>query len=654
MDIIQPDITSQVMDQGNAAPSLFNIIVPQPFSLAAQPKEHLEKIKDECMDHVKTWENRMTGFFTDYQIFADSWRVKSTKSTKKPTGLFNSKSGETHRASETLGTFWLRQMTATDQYFEAVAEGFDGNGQEVTPESLYASEIVLTRQLQISHYKQKLLRSLNSVGLFGTAIFEEPFVSVVSGNGMDKFEYTDFVFRSLLKTAFDTNVWDINMSDFIATIDFPSKHLLRRWSQTQGEYWDKEAIEKYLGENELGSGSSNRSTGVWGRVTESKQRAGYTEIDNNIFEMVSYHGKLNTENPVIAEYWEKEGVTGEDPNNYDFSVRILNGSPVVSFHMTQFGTWHSRFKVACFKDFEDESLGYGIGRIGRKGQREMDITKSRASDALMKAVYNMYLVGRYAGLKANQLNINPNGLIEIDDVDQVKPLPIDLNSIAQALAMQGLNQEDFRNTVGASSNLQAQITKASATESALAQTEAIRGASVHGEIIAETFLREHIETMHVNNIEYLDEPMWVVATGESKPGYYNRTNLPRSIGVQIKVVTDKDFRPERVTNLLKALELWSSIRNNFPPTVDAVPYLSKELFRAMGLNPRLLSRPMSMQDQLALQMQKAQNNNQTPHLGNEVEGEAASVGTPGADHIQQTPVGPVPTSPLGSQITQGM
>ena len=98
---------------------------------------------------------------------------------------------------------------------------------------------------------------------------------------------------------------------------------------------------------------------------------------------------------------------------------------MVRFHETQFGTWHSRFKVAHFKTFEDEPIGYGAGRIGRKIQRELDLTLSRSNDTLMKGVYSMYLVGRYAGIKANQLGINPNGLVEVDDVDQVKPLPID-------------------------------------------------------------------------------------------------------------------------------------------------------------------------------------------------------------------------------------
>lgn len=650
MDILDPSIQAS---QGLApiAPSPdafnFNVLTPRPFSLAGQSKEDLNKIRDEVMDKVRAWENRMETFFQEYQIFADSWRVKPRKSrSKKPQGLFNSKSGETHRAAETLGSFWLRSMTATDQYFEAVSEGLDDFGNEITPEQLYACETVITRQLRVSHYKEKLLRSLRSIALFGTAIFEEPFMRVPYKNGTTYFEYTDFVFRSLLKVGFDTSVWDINLSDFIATIDFPNKYLLKRWAKSQGEYWNAGVIDEYISQNgdlDAKSGSGNKGTGVWARVNESKTRAGYTEIDTNVFENINYHGKIDIENPVVGAYWDSEG-RQDDPADFDFTVGILNGDPVVRFHETQMGTWHSRFKVAHFKTFEDEALGYGAGRIGRRTQRELDVTLSRSNDTLMKGVYSMYLIGRYAGIKANQLGINPNGLVEVDDVDQVKPLPIDITAIAQALSMVAANKEEFRSTVGASSNLQAQITKASATESAIAQSEAVRGASVHAEIIAETFLREHIETMHFNNLEYLDQPIWVSATGENKPGYYNKENLPKNVGIEIKIVTDKDFRPERSANLLKGLELWSSIRQNFPPTVNAIPYLAKEWFRCMGINPRLLSKPMPMADQLSIAMQKAQNHGL---VQNEADGEQAGAEAGSGANIE-TAVGTVPTSPLGA------
>ena len=337
------------------------------------------------------------------------------------------------------------------------------------------------------------------------------------------------------------------------------------------------------------------------------------------------------------------------------------GFPEVRFTKEEDMSELSKSKLAILKGwdetFEDEPLGYGAGRIGKKGQREIDVTLSRASDTIMKGVYSAYLVGRYAGAKAHQWGINPNGLIEVDDVDQVRPLPIDVTVVAQALALIADRREEFRSTVGAHTNLQAQLTKASATESAIAQTEAVRGASVHAEIIAETFLREHIETMHYNNLEYLDEPIWVAATGDKGGSYYDRKNLPVNIGVEIKLVTDKDFRPERAINILKGIELGSSIRNVMPEEMNLnfLKTLVVEYFRTLGIDPRKLAVPVPVGDQLAYALKKAESQGKFPALNNEVEGEAASAGAGSGANLQPTPMGLVPTSPLASTaVMQGL
>lgn len=644
----------ELLDQfSNPMPSLdavpFNVIIPKPFSISSQPKEHLEKIRDEVMDKVKTWERRQSGFFGEYQVYADSWRMKpKTSGSKKPSGLFNSRSGETHRATETLATAWERMITASDQFFEAVAEGYDDFGRELTEADLYATEKVLVKQLRWSKYKEKSLRSLRSLGIMGTVVFEEPFISLPYGDGQKVKEYTDFVFRSLLKTGFDTSVYDIDMSDYIFTVDFYTKWRLLNLATLEGDVWDRGALENYIKE---ATNNLQKGTDVYDRVMASKQRAGYSDMDKDLYELISYHGRLDTENPVIQAYWESEG-RQDDPKFCDFSVGILGGEKVVKFHPTQYGTWHSRFKVAHYKLFEDEPVAYGVGRIGRKGQRELDVTTSRANDILMFALYSMWKVGRYAGLKANQLNIKPWNIVELEDVNQLEPIRPDIQAIVQALAMMTMSKEDFRTTVGAATNLQAQLTKASATESAIAQNEAIRGVSVHAEIIAETFVREHIETMHLNNLNYLDNEIWVSSTGTQKPGFYNRNNLPRNIGFEIKTVTDKDFRPERVQRLLEALNLSTSIRNLVPSALNTILPLFEEYFRALGMNPRKLREPIPVNQQLEMALQRMNSKGGAP--ANEVAGEMAGEEAGSGANVTESPVGPVETSPNNMSLVSGL
>jgi len=628
----------------------FNVIIPKPFVLAEQDTDALMQIRDEIMDKVKTWESRSSGFFLEHEIYSESWRVKPRfTNVKKPMGLFNSKSGETHRAVETLATIWLRMLTAQDQFFEGIAQGLNDQGEELSDVDLYSAETVLLRQLQWGHFKEKLLRSLRSLALMGTAIFEEPVVSLPYGDGRKTKEYTDLVLRNLLQTGFDTGVFDIELSDYIFTVDFPTKWRLLNWSRADNEVWDREGLARILSETSPAAALKNM-TSVYNRLVESKQRAGYNDIDKNIHEFINYHGRLETENSVIAALWESQG-RQDDPSFKDFSVGLLNGDNVVKFHVEQFGTWHSRFKVAHFKLFEHEPLGYGVGKIGRKAQREQDITKSRINDLLTFGLYSMWKVGKFAGLKAGQLNISPHLLVELDDISQLERIGIDIQAIQQGIQLINLDKEDFRTTVGAATNLQAQVTKASATESAIAQNEAIRGASVHAEIIAETFLREHLETMHLNNLTYLDEPIWVGATGERKGQFYDRNNLPVNVGFIVKVVTDKDFRPERAAKLLEGINISSSVRNLVPSAVNVVVPLFEEWFRTMGMNPRLLKQPIPVQQQME---QSLKNANIGGGVKNEVEGEAESLAAGGGGNVTQTPVGPVETSPLNPSIVPGV
>jgi len=205
----------------------FNVKIPKPFSLKRQSAKDIQKIREEVMDKVMTWESRMGKFFEDYTNYTDSWRIKPiARSNKRPKGLFNSKSGETHRGVETIATVWQRMLTAADPYFEAV-KGLMPDGQRITSQDLFNTESVLREQLNVLDFKKKLLRTLRSLAGMGMVIVELPYISLPFGNTGKVIEYTDFVFRPLIRTGFDMTVYDVKQSDYIFTIDFFSKWMLR-------------------------------------------------------------------------------------------------------------------------------------------------------------------------------------------------------------------------------------------------------------------------------------------------------------------------------------------------------------------------------------------------------------------------------------------
>ena len=621
------------------------VIIPKPFVLAEQDKTELSKLKEEVMSRVETCENKMSTFYSEWDDLADNWRMIARKISKKPKGLFNSKSGETHRGTEALCTLFARMLTASDPFYEAVAEGFDDFGNEITEEQLYAVESLTRKQLNKIHFKEKLLRSLRSLSLFGTMVVENPFISFPYGNGQKSFQATDLVHRSLLRILFDPFVYDLDLSDFIATVDFPTIWRLRNIASSDPEIWDQQELEKVYKDfkDSSGGGKVTGNSNAYSRLVQRKSRAGYNMGDDRILELINYHGRIDTENSVVQAMWESRG-RQDDPNLCDFSLGILNGESVIKLHPTPYRSWHHLFKAAHYKLFEEEPIGYGVGRIGKKHQREIDVSQSRASDLVYMAVLSMWKLSRFAGLKANQLNIKPLNVIELDDINGLEPLRPPIEAVAAALQMQGMLKEDFRTTTGATSTLQAQITKATATEASLTQNEAMRAVSIHAECIAETFLREFLETNHINNLDLLDEEIWVRVTGTSKPRALKGDMLPRHVGFEIRTTTDKDFRPERNSSILQAMQAFTSMRNFLDPNLNAIRPLLEEYFRGLGINPALLNRPVPISEQLANTLKMTKGSGGAGNLGNEVAGEAAGVQSGGVS-IENTPVGAVPSSP---------
>src|SRR3990167_5241597 len=127
---------------------IFSVITPKPFNLARQDQSELLKLRDEVMDKERQWETAMSTFFGEWQEHANAWAMRARdRVSRKPRGLFNSRSGETHRSTNTLSNLWFSMLTANDPFFEVVRQGLREDYTEITEEELYGTEQVLIRQL---------------------------------------------------------------------------------------------------------------------------------------------------------------------------------------------------------------------------------------------------------------------------------------------------------------------------------------------------------------------------------------------------------------------------------------------------------------------------------------------------------------------------
>lgn len=585
----------------------FNLIISKPFSMSDPDlKPGFDKINSEVMDKVDQWDNQMSPMFGEYEEYTDSWRIQSSKQSNRPKALFNSKSGETHRAVETRSTLQFRMLTGQDPFYYAQGEGLDDNGNEVSQIQLQAVEQVIRKQLQFIRFKEKLDRSLRSRELFGTMIVECPWTSFPYGDGSKQFEGTDFIHRSLITTGFNPFVFDLQTGDYIIPIDYPSITMLRNWAKNDPVNWNLTEVERIFRENSDNVSSSTVKDGkAFSRVMARKSRAGYSVMSPNVRELVNYHGRLDADNPAIQKYWESTG-RQDDPSMCDFSTSILDESGVVKFHATPFRRWQHLFKMSHTKLFEMEPLGYGVGKIGRKRQRELDATESRANDLLMFSLLSMWKIGKYAGVDVSKLQIKPWNFVELENIDQLEPLRPQIEALAHAINVQGTWKQDFRASNQATDNMQGLATGGTATESSIIQNASMMSGGKDSEITAESFLGDFLATCHINNVYFMDNGFWVKTMGSPKPFYVDKTTLPFNVGFVLKLSTDKEYRPQRVNNIMEALKVSTHVNNLIPSSLNVVEPLYQELFRALEMNLRLLEKPLPVADQMLNNIQRMQ------------------------------------------------
>jgi hypothetical protein len=201
----------------------------------------------------------------------------------------------------------------------------------------------------------------------------------------------------------------------------------------------------------------------------------------------------------------------------------------------------------------------------------------------------MWLASRMANIKTSQLKVKPWGVVEVDGdpATSLQAIRPQLEGVNYGIRIEELQKTEFRSTTGATDNLQAIVTEATATESSIAQTEAVRRLSVIAEMISEPLLREHISKMHENNLTFLDQPFSIAVTGNQNTLRVFPNSLATDVMVSTKVVTDKDFRPQRNKDILQFLQTATSIRNSNPQMgqLNLQPFV-EEFARDVGIDPK--------------------------------------------------------------------
>jgi len=519
------------------------------------------KAMAQVLGDVQRWENESSLFFRDFNRHADAYRMLSPNRRVGTQHLSNTRTAETARATETLATLIFRMMTSSNPNFQLVSRHPNFGDRD-----LVGPEAVLKFNQHASQYRRRLMKALRSGVLFGSVPVELGW----DNNFMLGVEGPTMIPKSLLQFAFDPFVSEIDQSDWFATIDYITEQRLKDMvtadqaakdkDEDAVNVWDEAEIRRGLGQR------NSRGFSVW--IQERLTNAGYTQIQKGLNEVITWYGKL------------------PDQSDKMWVVTILNRNSVIRFHESPYNDIDglAPFEIANFTEFELEAFGYGVGKFGHRLQRELDANRNRYQDLITFSLFNMWEIPKSAGI--TRVLIKPLMVLRPTEAGQINPLRPDLAALGPGIKLEDVFKDDFRALTGATSNLQAVVTKATATESSIAQTESIRKVSVIAELMAEPLIRRTLLRWHGRNMKWMDSPLWLGIAGSPKPVMVSKSDLRIPLDVDPRIVTDKDFRPQRLEAINFGLQTLVTLARE-DSTVDVKPQvkaLANELLRTLGVN----------------------------------------------------------------------
>lgn len=517
-----------------------------------------QDIVSEIVEKVDDFEKSHSNFFDEYNEIASHFRMKVKSSPNKISkGLAHPQVAEITRATETLATIFYKILTAYDPNFMAIP-----GRRDVSRDDLDSIVAVRVFQDRMIGFKRKVMKYLRSWSLFGGGFWDEPWVR--SPHAGQAWQATDFIPKSYLEIAFDKRANDPNDGEFVSSFDYVTKFKLK-WIMDNDEFnvWNKEGIEATLSEIE------GAREGINDKMRQRLHKAGYKTQDyKNVIEIITYHGYLNK----LGDY-------------KDYTVVVSNRRHFLKGHVNVMPHGERRIKYAGLIDFELEPLGYGVGNLALPMCKDINTNRARMSDIITFSLFSIWKASRLAGVDMSTMQVKPWNIIEMDDITGFEPIRPDLAGVMHGMNLETRMKEDVRAVTAATSNLQATITGATAREAILAQNEAIRRVSAYGELIAENLIRQRQIRAHKNNMKFLDKELWL-SVGGSAPRAVHPSQIDKDVDFLPKIISDKDFAPNRNRRLIELLTIVTSTKAQLPPQMQyLVSTIIDEIVRGLEITP---------------------------------------------------------------------
>ena len=515
-----------------------------------------EAIILEVSDKIADFENIHKDKISSVHSAWNQYKGKPSEQKKRETdGLANTFVYESPRIVDSLTTTQFRMMMAADPPFEIRSQRGD-----IPEDVLYRLSAFDEKKLEWIQYPKNLFRALKSCNLMGTVIVEQPFLQGPIVGGTPTWEATGFIPRPLNQIFFAPNALDIELADYIGTLDLVTNFRLHKLmlSDTNQEGWIHSGIMAAIDED---------LDGIPAEVRTRLTSAGYRDF-KGIKELAVYRGPLESQNSF--EEW---------------SVGLVNRRHLVKFHKPVLP--ERNFRVAYSSWVEQEPFGYGIKDYDLL-QRMMNANRNRLFDYITMMLYGMFKVDRFAGLDVREARLRPWHFLFMDNINGMEQMRPDPSAIPHGINLEAMLKEEMRSRNFVTKNMQSVETDITATEVNVLMDESMRKIGVDTQLLAEPLLRQPLYYSHSMDELFIDRQIWIAATG-SAPVSISPEDMAHKIDYKIKIVTDKDFRPNKLRRLIEFLQLLTSVRNDLPEEARAIilPIIQQGA-RLLDVDPRLM------------------------------------------------------------------
>jgi hypothetical protein len=320
-----------------------------------------------------------------------------------------------------------------------------------------------------------------------------------------------------------------------------------------------------------------QKSGIYKNVDKIRQGEGTDNNRNPVLEKDDITMRIEDVRDVeLLEYWENDRV-----------VVIANRDVILRDSPNPFSHGKKPFVDISFIAVPHEFYGIGVVEPLEGLQNELNVKRNQRLDNVNLIINRMWMMQSGSVDDLRQLRSRPGGVIVTNDINGLKPLPID-DVTASSYNEEERVIRDIHNTSGINEFVRGnQIIggNITATEVKIKSEQATTRLDYNLKLMAEKGIRTITQMVIQLNQQFIDKPMVIRVVGSDGVNYRKISLHEISGNFDVKVNPDPAGigEEERLQNATTALQILQNVRG-----ADPVP-LIKDIMEKLGVNERIIS-----------------------------------------------------------------